>query len=313
MASASASASAAYQTLTDTIIDAWSESQLKDFCDKNGINVPQGTKINQLRALVRKNRAEFLGDTVSASAASAYGAATSKAGNAYGQATDTASQTTQQAFDAAVNSWSETRLKAYLDARGVPVPQASKTDELRALVRKNAHKAASGYTAWTFDDFSVETLKNYLASSGNKAAKASSEKAGATRDELVSAANSAYASASTAGGDTYASATNYLAQATAAVKKNAFDAWSESELKSYLDSYGVNVPQGSTVNELRAYARKQATYFKYGTNSPSGTVLAKLEESFGNAVQWITDMLNIGVADTKKKGYQAQKKIHEEL
>jgi hypothetical protein len=28
----------AYAALTDKLIDAWSESQLKEFCDKNGIN-----------------------------------------------------------------------------------------------------------------------------------------------------------------------------------------------------------------------------------------------------------------------------------
>jgi hypothetical protein len=37
-ASASSSAQAAYATLTDKMIDAWSESQLKEFCDKNSIN-----------------------------------------------------------------------------------------------------------------------------------------------------------------------------------------------------------------------------------------------------------------------------------
>lgn len=36
--SASASANSAYDALTDKLIDAWSESQLKEFCDKNGIN-----------------------------------------------------------------------------------------------------------------------------------------------------------------------------------------------------------------------------------------------------------------------------------
>lgn len=36
-ASASASANAAYATLTDKLIDAWGETQLKEFCDKNGI------------------------------------------------------------------------------------------------------------------------------------------------------------------------------------------------------------------------------------------------------------------------------------
>ena len=86
--------------------------------------VPQGTKLNELRALVRKHRAEFLGDTVSASAASAYGAATSNAGNQYAKATDAASSTYQQAFDEAVNTWSDSRLKAYLDARGVVRPSS---------------------------------------------------------------------------------------------------------------------------------------------------------------------------------------------
>lgn len=176
---------------------------------------------------------------MSATAASAFGAATSKAGNQYAQATNDASLAAQEAFDAAIATWSASRLKAYLDARGVPVPHASKTDELRALVRRNAHKATSSSNAWMWDDLSLETLRNYLASSGNAAAKKVGEKSTATREELVSAAQSAYASASSAGGGTYASATSYLAQATQSAKDSLFDTWSESELKEYLDSYGV--------------------------------------------------------------------------
>jgi hypothetical protein len=176
---------------------------------------------------------------LSASAASAFGAATSKAGNQYAKATNDASLAAQEAFDYIVGTWSDSRLKAYLDARGVPVPQGSKTDELRALVRRNSHKAASGFTAWTWDDLSYKTLKNYLLNSGNSAAKKVGESTTATRDDLVEAAQSAYASASSAGGGSYASATSYLAQATQSAKDNVFDTWSESELKSYLDSYGV--------------------------------------------------------------------------
>lgn len=235
----SASAQSAYSTLTDMVIDAWSESQLKEFCDKNGIPVPQGTKVNELRALVRKHRADFLGDNVSGSAASAFGAATSNVGSQYAKATDSASLAVQDAFNSATDTWSDTRLKAYLDARGVPVPQASKTDELRALVRKNAHKAASGWNAWTFDDFSVQKLRDYLKANGDAAAKEVADKSTATRDELYNAAQSAYTSASSAGGSNFASATNYLAKATDSAKSSAFDTWSESDLKNYLDSYGI--------------------------------------------------------------------------
>lgn len=313
LASATASAQAAYSTLTDMLIDSWSESQLKEFADKNGIPVPQGSKLNELRALVRKHRAEILGDNVSGSAASAFGAATSKASNQYAQATNDASLAAQDAFNSVVDTWSDSRLKAYLDARGVPVPHASKTDELRALVRKNSHKAWSGWNAWTFDDLSIENLKNYLQTNGDAAAKAAADKTGATRDELVSAAQAAYASASSAGGDNLASATNYLAQATDSAKTSAFDTWSESDLKNYLDSYGIPVPQGSTVDELRASARKHWTYFRYGTNSPSGTLAAKLSESVQNSWQWVLNQLSAGSDAAKQAAGDAKDKVKEEL
>ncbi|KAK3323667.1 hypothetical protein B0T19DRAFT_443147 [Cercophora scortea] len=309
-ASASASAQAAYATLTDKLIDAWSETQLKEFCDKNSISVPQGTKLNQLRALIRKHRAELLGDTISASAASAYGAATSNVGENYAKATDATAKAAQDAFDSAIGSWSDTRLKAYLDARGVPVPQASKTDELRALVRKHAHKASTGYNVWTFDDYTYDNLKNYLASSGNAAAKKASEQAGATREDLLKAAQSAFASASSAGGSSFASVTSYLASATDSAKASTFETWSESELKSYLDSYGIPVPQGSTLNELRALARRQYTYFKYGTSTPTETIFAKIGENVKGGWDWVMSQLHLGADAAKKK---ASEKSHKEL
>jgi hypothetical protein len=157
--SASASAASAQASLTDAVFDSWSDSQIKSWADKNGIKVPQGSKRNELIALARKHRASWTGDNVSASAASAFGAATSKAGNQYAKSTDDVSLAKKDAFNTAVGTWSQSRLKAYLDARGVPVPQSGKKDELVAAVRLQAHKAASGYTAWTFDTWTTENLK----------------------------------------------------------------------------------------------------------------------------------------------------------
>ncbi|KAH6609849.1 stress response ish1 [Trichoderma cornu-damae] len=308
--SASARIQAAYTYLTDTIIDAWGESQLKGFCDKNGIPVPQGTKINELRALVRKHRADILGDTIGASAKAAFGAATSSVQGQYARATEGALLSAQEAFNQAVGRWSDSRLKAYLDARGIPVPQAGRTDELRALVRKHSHRASAGWQAWNFDDFGYDNLKNYLSKNGDAAAKAAAKKKGATRDDLVSAAQSAYSSASSAGGAQYASATSYLASVTAAAKHNAFEAWSESELKAYLDSYGVPVPKGSKIDELKAEARKQSAYFKYGSSSPGGTLLAKMEEAAGDGWRWICERLGLGSeAEAKEKGQKLRKEL----
>jgi len=131
-------------------------------------------------------------------------------------------------------------------------------------------------------------LRKWLSSQNNKAAN----KAGATRDDLAKAAQEQYASASKSGGSAYASVTSYLASATDAAKDNTFDTWSASDLKSYLDSYGVPTYQGSTVNELRAMAKRNANYFRYGTSGPADTIVARIQ----HAGQWVLDQLQIGGA-----------------
>jgi len=302
--SASKSAEAATQTLSEKLLDSWSDSQIKEWADKNGIKVPQGSKRNELLAIARKHRAQLTGDNISYSAKSAFGAATSSANNQYAKATDNAQLKGEDAFNSAIGTWSDSRLKAYLDARGVPVPQSGKKDELLASVRLNRHKAATGWSAWTFDTWTVDNLKAYLASSSSKTAQKASKQAGATREQLQAAAQDAYASASKSGGTGYASVTSYLAKQTDAAKDSTFDTWSDSELKNYLDSYGIPAPQGSTKNELVAWARNQRNWFQYGTTTPQGTLWAKLS----NSAQWVLDQLSIGAsAGRKQASYQAEK------
>lgn len=158
-ASASASANSAKESLSNALLDSWSDSQIKDWADKNGIKVPQGSKRNELIALAKKNRNALTDGGAASSVSSAYGAATSAAGNQYAKASDDLSLKSESTFDQAAGTWSDSRLKAFLDARGVPVPQAGKKDELVKQVRLNKHKAATGWSAWTFDTWSTENLK----------------------------------------------------------------------------------------------------------------------------------------------------------
>ena len=158
-ASASASAKAAKESLSDALLDSWSDSQIKDWADKNGIKVPQGSKRNELVALAKKHRNSLTGDNIASSASSAFGAATTAAGNEYAKASDDLSLKSGSTFDEVIGTWSDSRLKAFLDARGVPVPQAGKKDELVKQVRLNKHKAATGWSAWTFDTWTTENLK----------------------------------------------------------------------------------------------------------------------------------------------------------
>lgn len=308
-ADASKSAAAAQESLTDSLFQSWSDSDFKAFFDKNNIKVPQGSKRNELVALARKHRAYLLGDTVSASAASAFGAATTKAGNQYAQATDDAQLKAQDASDSVISTWSDSALKEWLDARGVPVPQSGKRDELLAKVRLNRHKAATGWGAWTFDTWTAENLQNYLSSQGDAAAK----KASGSRDDLVKEAKKQYAAASKSGGSAYASVTSYLAASTDSAKDSAFDTWSDSELKNYLDYYGVPTYQGSTTNELRAAAKRNWNFFRYGTSTPTGTVFAKVQAG----VDWVWSQIKLGAYSGRDEGEKiandAKAKVKAEL
>ncbi|KAM3517951.1 hypothetical protein NHJ13051_008561 [Beauveria bassiana] len=319
-AKARARAKSAYAKITDDVIDAWSESDLKKFADENGISVPQGTRLNEFRAAVRQHRAEIMGTDVHGKATKAFGAATSRASNEYAKASEDATLIAQKAFEDATSAWSESRLKSYLDARGVPIPQNSNFDSLRALVRKHSHKAASGWTAWTFDDLDRETLQKYLQKHGDKAAKAASKKADATREELVKTAQSAYAKAEKKGGEEYEAAKKYGTELSNDAKDKTFEAWSESDLKAYLDSYGVPVPQGSKLDELKALTRKQWTYFKYGTTTPHGTLFAQVEDVLANGLSWLQKQIRAGSEAAKEKAGEADAaarkkaaKVQEEL
>lgn len=100
--SLSASAAAATNYLSDAILDGWSDSQIKEWADKNGIKVPQGSKRNELLALARKHRENVYqsGSSIASSASSYMGAASTNAGNQYAQATDDASLKGNQMYGA---------------------------------------------------------------------------------------------------------------------------------------------------------------------------------------------------------------------
>lgn len=140
----------------------------------------------------------------------------------------------------------------------------------------------------TFDTWTTDNLRKYLDSQGKKSKK----NAQASRDDLVKQAQDNYASASKAGSTNYASVTSYLASATQTARDETFDSWSDSDLKSYLDSYGIKNYQGSSTNELRAKAKEQYTHFKYGTSTPQGTIFEKIKGGF----QWVLSQVQGGAA-----------------
>ncbi len=60
-------------------------------------------------------------------------------------------------------------------------------------------------------------------------------------------------------------------------------------------------------------ARKQTTYYKYGTTTPSGTLYAKVSEGLKDTWEWARDQLLLGANAAKKNAHQAQEKAKDEL
>jgi hypothetical protein len=162
------SAAAATQSVADAVFDTWSDSQIKQWADEKGIKVPQGSKRNEMLALVRRQNALLheSASKYSSSAASAYGAATSKAGNEYTKATDVAGTKLGGAQGALWEyiEWA----KLQLGMAGDKVYEAgSEASKSATSATKEAHKSA--YSA-----------SKVAASSASSASKAASK----TYDEL---------------------------------------------------------------------------------------------------------------------------------
>jgi len=293
--------------INDQVFDTWSDSKIKKVLDEHGINVPQGSNRNELIAIARRHKYKLSQHSASASSslASAYGAATSSAGNQYAQATDTVHSYGEAAFDKAIELWSDSRLKYFLESRGVDVPQYSKRDELLAYVRANRNKMQNKYGVWTFEDWSAENLKKWLEAQGHKTVEGAAE----TRDDLIQSANSALASAQSAGESAYATVTSAIASATNSVKQDAFEAWSDAELKNYLDSYGIDTYQGSTRNKLLAEVRRQAHLFRNGGKEP--TVWEKTAGLLGWAKQRALSIVGFGQQKGKEVADTTSDKVEE--
>jgi len=183
--SATSSAAGAQQSLSDALLESWSDSQIKEWADKNGLKVPQGSRRNELIALARKHYAGMTGDNVSASAVSAYGAATSKAGNYYPQATNDLYAQGRYYYDYVLNQFglaSAEAKKSLSSASYTASVEASKSASLLSKSGTSAGSVASKSGA-------------SLASAASKSAASASKEASKSAKSGASGASSAVSSA----------------------------------------------------------------------------------------------------------------------
>ncbi|EGP89740.1 uncharacterized protein MYCGRDRAFT_37094 [Zymoseptoria tritici IPO323] len=185
---AAASAQSAQASLSDALFDSWSDSQLKEWADKNGVKVPQGSKRNEIIALARKHSAKIAGGA-SASATSAYGAATTSAGNFYAQGTNAVYGQFRGIYDKIANQigLASAEAKASL----------SSASSIASVTASSASSVASVSASSASSSLSVKGSKSSSVAS-KSATSAASVASSSTQSAKKEAAKSAESSASKA-------------------------------------------------------------------------------------------------------------------
>ncbi|KAF1920724.1 hypothetical protein BDU57DRAFT_23143 [Ampelomyces quisqualis] len=195
---------------------------------------------------------------------------------------------------AVYDKWHETELERWLSDHGIPHPAPSDRKNLQKTVSDNWHdKIVTPYNSWDAQSLtSYLTLKGQQAKKGTeKDAKSLAEQVKAYWTETEDSANQAYGSVKEwifdswsdsqlkafadkngipvpqprqrdsllkAVRENYQSAADKLGETAAYPGDWLYSSWSDSDIKSWLDERGYNVPQPTTRDSLIASLRRQS-------------------------------------------------------
>lgn len=234
--------------IRDDVFDNWSDSELKYWADSHGLPVPQNSKKDEILAIVRRNRQLLHNDYEDSFF-------TKKKNHVpfVKQAEDLA----DSAFTEASKLWSESRLGSFLESRKIETPEGATKDELVKLVNRYRNAAGNQWSG-LFESWDSKKIQSWLSEQG-KTAKG-------THDELVKEASKYLDQAQHVLGEKYDVLSADLDKQYKQAKKTSFSEWSDSDLKAYLDTYGIPNYQGSKRNELLAKARQNLGLFTHGAD-----------------------------------------------
>ncbi|EPY51647.1 LEA domain-containing protein [Schizosaccharomyces cryophilus OY26] len=306
----------------DWVYDTWSDNELRTWLHNMGVPIQAHESRHHILDKVKKTVSEKL-DSGKPIIESTKKDATKKAGKAghyvdkvsekaedsvdyaSGKITETgerASESLQEEADRLHEAskgkgriatwWSESGLKAYLDARGIPAYQPSALDKLWAMARRQYYLRTNGYKALKEKTkehaSSVTDTASGAASDASTAATdafhAASSNAGQLKDEIKGAGSSnahvvssktgdlkhkasgvsSYASDKFEQGSEIAKAQKEAASSKARelVDETVLEKWKDSKLREFLYLRGVPVPKKSNKQQLIDKVRK---HFNKGT------------------------------------------------
>ncbi|MBQ5153903.1 hypothetical protein EGM85_11665 [Macrococcus caseolyticus] len=163
------------------------------------------------------------------------------------------------------SKWSDSKLKEFLDARGVPVPQKYTRDQLVALVARSKYNSPINFNGpsgkYWFDSWTRDELVKKLQSVG--------ESIEGTRKELSERVYSSYSKAYDLGkkqGGQTADSVKETVDGWKEATADSFQSWSIDDLKDYLAEFGSEV--SGTKDSLVSAAKSNYYYFVHGKEPP---------------------------------------------
>lgn len=284
---AAASAQSGAQYLSDEILDAWSDSQIKEWADKNGIKVPQGSRRNELLALARKHRGKFSGDNVASSASSFYGAATSNAGNQFARATDEASATANGWLDwikAQVGLGSKSLTSAtYYGSKSATSAASGASASLSSAAARGSDSVKSMASGASGAAASMASGASSAASAGTDAVKSMASGASGSAASMASGASSA----ASAGTDSVKSMASGASGSAASMASDASN--SASSMAS--GASGAADSMASSASSMASGASKSASSGAKAATNAAHEKASKAKHRASEAAQSATNRI----------------------
>jgi len=246
-AAASGAAANAASSLNDKVFDAWSDSNIKAWFDKNNIKVPQGSRRNELVALARKNWAKLTGDDLNAYGSSAYNSASSIA-SVYSSVASVSG-----------NSAASVASKSAVSAASVASKSAASAASVAS--RSGSSVASRGYD-------SASSAASSAASVASKSGKSAASRGYDSASSLGSVGyDSASSAASKYGTDASSVASSAYTDGSSAASSYATDASSAMSSKARSAASAASP-------HLRSAASSASSYYGAATSS-AGNEFAK--------------------------------------
>ncbi|KAK9458749.1 uncharacterized protein V1516DRAFT_118092 [Lipomyces oligophaga] len=242
-----------FGSLRDHAFDSWSSTSLKSWLTSKGIDSSRVYTKEELIELASKYQ-DWLKSDIESSSQSLKESLV----NTFGIHRELSSVSTKM-FRDLTDTWSESALREFLQARGIVAPDNTPLVRLKELVWSNRNKMVSYWDSFYLRTQNSDNLKSWL--------KLNKQQSQGNHDSLYCQSTHWLEELRKSDLPKYKEAIEQLQSLYVSSKESMFDTWKDSEIRDYLKSFGeVKMPSNTPRSDLVATAKRNAEAFLHGAN-----------------------------------------------